>query len=134
MDAAEVIADVISSGAVVTATYQIIKGLKTRLSSLEQVVNEQRGYIKEMRDDFKELSSIKSAFIKEFSDLHLVYKDHSEKTYKEIIEIKETEISMLKSTKTPKAYSEKDPELPQPKKSSPETFKDKETNYEYRQQ
>jgi len=101
MDAAEVIASVISSGAIVTATYHIVRGLKTRLTSLEQLAGEQRDYIKQIRDDFKELSSIKTAFIREFSDLHVVYKEHSDKTYKDIIQIKEDEISYLKNTKTP---------------------------------
>lgn len=106
MDIAEIIADVISSGAIITATYHIVKGLKTRLKVLEKTVAEQRDYINEIRIDFKELNSIKSQFIQEFSNLHVAYKDHAEKTYNEIIEIKETEIAVLKS-KTMKKFTEK---------------------------
>jgi hypothetical protein len=107
MDVAEIITNVISSGAIITATYQIIKGLKTRLGSLETVVKEQRGYIEEIRNDFKHISSIKSNFIAEFRELHSAYKDHSEKTYKEIIFMKEEEISFLKKNKLPKKYYQK---------------------------
>jgi len=96
MDYANLIEDVLSSGAIIAATAQIVKGLKTRLKSLEGLVEQQRDYIDEMRTDFKKLDSIKSGFIQDLSSLHDVYKDEAQKAYRGIIEVKDTQIAVLK--------------------------------------
>ncbi len=96
MDYANLIEDVISSGAIIAATAQIIKGLRTQLASVQRVVEDQGKYIDEMRIDFKKLDSIKSGFIQDLSSLHDVYKDEAQKAYKGLIEIKDSQITALK--------------------------------------
>jgi len=95
MDLGQSTIEVLSSGAVVTATYHIVKGLKSRLSSLERIACDQSKYIDEIRTDFKELSTIKTDFIREIQTLSFTYQEHAKKTYGGIIAMKDTHISEL---------------------------------------
>ena len=106
MDWGQLIGGVISSGAIITATYYIVDGLKRRLASVEVIVKEQRGYIDEIRQDFKQLSAIKSNFIDEFTQLHLKYKEYTQQTYGEIIRVKQEQIDFMMGVSSSNTFTQ----------------------------